>query len=265
MSPRRKEPASKSAESHSSAPTRHIVALGGGGFLMEPDNPLLDDFILNLARKRQPRVCFVPTATGDNDNFVARFYRAFDSARCLPSDLPLFNRHLPDLRKFLCDQDVIYVGGGNTANMLAVWRVHEMDKALTAAWRSGVVLCGVSAGAMCWFEGGITDSFGSQLSPLRDGLGLLKGAFCPHYDGEPGRRPALHHELSRGFMATLAADDGVGLHFIGKRLDAAVSSRQQARAYHVRVVNGKVSEAEVPTRYLGSRVRAELRKELREI
>jgi dipeptidase E len=218
---------------------------------MEPDNPLLDDFILNLTTKRRPSVCFVPTASGDNDNYVARFYRAFDSARCVPSHFPLFHGRLPDLKKVLWNQDVIYVGGGNTANMLAVWRVHGIDKLLAEAWRRGVVLCGVSAGALCWFEGGITDSFGSQLSSLRDGLGLLKGAFCPHYDGERGRRAALHRESGRGFMPTLAADDGVGLHFIGKRLDAAVSSRQRAHAYHVQVVNGKVSEVKIPARYLG--------------
>jgi peptidase E len=218
---------------------------------MEPDNPLLDDFILSLARKLQPKVCFVPTAGGDSDNYVARFYRAFGSSRCSPFHLPLFHGHLPELAKFLCAQDVIYVGSGNTANMLAVWRVHAMDKALAAAWRKGVVLCGVSAGGMCWFEGGTTDSFGSRLAPLRDGLGFLKGAFCPHYDGEPERRPVLHRELRRGFPPTVAADDGVGLHFVGTRLVGALSSRPQARAYRVRLVDGKVIEAPIPTRYLG--------------
>jgi peptidase E len=228
------------------------VALGGGGFLMEPDNPLLDDFILSLARKRQPKVCFIPTASGDSDNFVARFYRAFHSVRCSPSHLPLFHGRLPDLREFLSDQDVIYVGGGNTANMLAVWRVHGFDKELIRAWRKGVILCGVSAGGMCWFEAGLSDSFGSKLSPLRDGVGLLKGAFCPHYDGEADRRPALHRELRRGFLPTLAADDGVGLHYVGTRLVEAVSSRPGARAYRVRLVDDKVMEDPIPTRYLGN-------------
>jgi peptidase E len=126
-----------------------------------------------------------------------------------------------------------------------------MDKALALAWRKGVVLCGVSAGGMCWFEAGITDSFGSRLTPLRDGLGFLKVAFCPHYDGEPARRPTLHRELQRGFPSTIAADDGVGLYFVGTRLAEAVSSRPAARAHHVRVVDGKVTEAPIPTRYLG--------------
>jgi dipeptidase E len=197
-------------------------------------------------------VCFIPTAGGDNDNYVARFYRSFDVSRCSPSHLPLFQGPLPELAKFLCEQDVIYVGGGNTANMLAVWRVHAMDKALSPAWRKGVVLCGVSAGGMCWFEAGITDSFGSRLAPLRDGLGFLKGAFCPHYDGEQDRRPALHRALRHAFPPTLAADDGVGLHFVDARFAEAVSSRPQARAYRVRWADGKAIEDPIPTRYLGA-------------
>jgi dipeptidase E len=220
---------------------------------MEPDNPLLDDFILGLANKRRPKVCFVPTASGDSDNFVARFHRSFDPSRCVATHLPLFRSDLPDLKKFLCGQDVIYVGGGNTANMLAVWRTQAMDKALAAAWRGGVVLCGVSAGAMCWFEDGITDSSGSRFGPLHDGLGFLSGAFCPHYDGEAERRPELHRQLRRGFPPTLAADDGAGLHFAGTRLVEVVSSRPQARAYRVALVDGKVRETPIPTRYLGRR------------
>jgi dipeptidase E len=230
---------------------RHIVALGGGGFSMEADRPLLDDFILQLSAKSRPKICFIPTASGDSDNYVANFYRAFHFSRCVPSDLPLFNSRRTDLMKFICDQDVIYVGGGNTANLLAIWRVHALDKALAAAWRKGVVLSGVSAGGMCWFEGGITDSFGGRPSPLRDGLGFLKGAFCPHYDAEQDRRPALHRELTRGFPSTLAADDGAGLHFVGTRLVEAVSSRPQARAYRVALVDGKAQESPLPTRYLG--------------
>jgi dipeptidase E len=239
-------------KSGSRSPARHIVALGGGGFSMESRNPLLDDFILGLAGKPRPKVCFVPTAGGDNDNYVARFYRSFDASRCSPSHLPLFQGRLPELAKFLCEQDLIYVGGGNTANMLAVWCVHAMDKALSAAWRKGVVLCGASAGGMCWFEAGITDSFGSRLAPLRDGLGFLKGAFCPHYDGEQERRPALHRALGHAFPPTLAADDGVGLHFVGARFAEAISSRPGAHAYRVRWADGKAIEDPIPTRYLGA-------------
>jgi dipeptidase E len=219
---------------------------------MEPDNPLLDRFILSLTQKRKPKVCFVPTASGDSDTYVARFYRAFPAAKCTPIHLPLFQGHLPELAEFLCDQDVIYVGGGNTANMLAVWRVHRMDKALSAAWRAGVILCGISAGAMCWFEGGITDSFGQRLSAMRDGLGFLKGGFCPHYDGEPERRPALHQALRSGFSPTIAAEDGVALHFVNSRVVEAVSSRPNALAYRVRLLHGYVAEEPIPARYLGN-------------
>jgi dipeptidase E len=126
-----------------------------------------------------------------------------------------------------------------------------MDKAIAVAWRKGVVLCGVSAGGMCWFQAGITDSFGSRLAPLRDGLGFLKGAFCPHYDSEQGRRPTLQCELRMGFPSTIAADDGVGLHFVGIRVAEAVSSRPAVRAYWVRFVDRKIIEAPIPTRYLG--------------
>jgi dipeptidase E len=231
--------------------TRHIVAMGGGGFSMEPDNPLLDNFILGLTRKRRPKVCFVPTASGDSDNYVARFYRAFPASRCSPSHLQLFHGDIPDLTRLLCDQDVVYVGGGSTANMLVVWRLHGMDKALHRAWVAGVVLCGVSAGALCWFEGGITDSFGQKLSALHDGLGFLKGGFCPHYDGEVQRRPTLHREIVRGLPPTIAADDGAAVHFVNQKFAEVVSSRPSARAYRVRSIDGKVREEMIDTRYLG--------------
>jgi dipeptidase E len=231
--------------------SRQIVALGGGGFSIESDNPLLDRFIMALTQKRKPRVCFVPTASGDSDTYVTRFYRAFPASRCTPTHLSLFHGY-PSLREVLCNQDLIYVGGGNTANMLALWRLHKLDTALKAAWQAGVVLCGVSAGAMCWFEGGITDSFGQRLSVFRDGLGFLKGGFCPHYDGEPERRPALKRAIRNGLFPTIAADDGVALHFINRRLVEAVSSRPTARAYRVHLVNGNVVEEPIPTRYLGN-------------
>src|SRR3954465_1302485 len=157
---------------------RHIVAMGGGGWGMEPENPLLDDLVFGLTRKRRPKVCFVPTASGDADSYVGRFYAALGNGRATPSHLALFRRTVVDLRAFLLGQDVIYVGGGNTANMLAVWRVHGVDAVLRRAWREGVVLCGLSAGALCWFEGGVTDSYG-PLAALHDGLGLLPGSACP--------------------------------------------------------------------------------------
>ena len=152
---------------------KQLVALGGGGFMMEPENPRLDDYILSLARGRDSRVCYVPTATGDNPHLVANFYRLLGH-RCRASHLPLFmNDCLPAADRL--DVDIIYVSGGNTANMLALWRLHGIDQLLRAAYDRGVILCGLSAGALCWFGQGVTDSFG----PLRgmDCLGFIPESF----------------------------------------------------------------------------------------
>src|SRR5438093_77125 len=130
-----------------------IVPMGGGGFSMEPRNPRLDKWLLSLSRRSRPRVLFIPTASGDAEDYIRRFYGAFERYSCRPAHLPLFNRRAVDLHKLVASQDLIYVGGGNTANLLAVWRVHGLDRALREAWREGVVLCGLSAGAICWFEG----------------------------------------------------------------------------------------------------------------
>ena len=175
-----------------------IVAMGGGGFSMEPENPLLDDFVLSLSRRRPARVCFLPTASADSPAYVAKFYRAF-AGRSIPTDVTTFDptafaRHparTADLPRVLADQDVIYVGGGNTANLLAIWRAHGIDRILRDAWLGGVVMAGVSAGMLCWFRGGVTDSFGG-LAALNDGLGLIDATACPHYDGEGERRPTYH-------------------------------------------------------------------------
>jgi dipeptidase E len=239
-------------------PERHIVAMGGGGFSMEPENPLLDDYVLELARRarrirgRKVRVAFVATASGDNDFYVRRFFRAFRPARAEASELALFDRDLTDLRAFVLAQDVIYVGGGNTANLLAVWRVHGLDRVMREAWRRGVILTGISAGALCWFQSGITDSFGGGLRRLDGGLGFLRGAMTPHYDGEPQRRPVLHRLLRRGFPATLALDDGAAAHFAGARLAEVVSSRPKARALRVALKAGAVVEEPLAVRYLGT-------------
>jgi len=174
-----------------------IVALGGGGFSMEPENPRLDRYVLSLARRSRPKICFVPTASGDSDNYIVRFYDAFTVDRCLPSHLRLFSRKIQDLREFILQQDVVYVGGGATAYLLATWRLAGLDAIFREAWGRGVVLSGVSAGAVCWFEAGLTDSFGRPLRPLREGLGFLPGSFCPHYDGEKDRRSA-YQRAARG-------------------------------------------------------------------
>lgn len=232
-------------------PTRHILALGGGGFLMEPA-PALDDYALRLSRTKSPRVCLLATGSGDNPAVIERFYQAFPPSRARASHLTLFRTEnaRPAPADALLQQDVIYVSGGNTANLLALWRLHRLDRALRRAWTSGVVLAGVSAGMLCWFDDGVTDSFGRPLHALSDrgvaGLGLLPGAACPHYDGEPDRRRAFHALIQRTRQPGLAADDGCALHFIGKTLHRTVASRPNAAAYRVRLTRGRIIETRLP-------------------
>jgi peptidase E len=208
-----------------------IIVMGGGGFTMEPDNPLLDRYALEATGKARPRVCFVPTAAGDAASYVDRFGEAFPEELCERSWLSLFNRKIDDLAEFLAEQDLVYVGGGNTVNLLAVWRAQGLDRVLPEVLAAGTIFCGVSAGALCWFERGITDSYGPDLKPLTIGLGLLPGAFCPHYDSD-WRRPDLFDDfvLRHGGPA-LAAEDGVALHFRDGELIRAVTSRPHTVAY----------------------------------
>jgi peptidase E len=231
-----------------------ILALGGGGFSMEPENPLLDDFLLSLARRPagRPRICFVPTASGDADGYVERFEEAF-ADHADTSVLRLFRRTEEDLRAFIGRQDVVFVGGGNTVSLLAVWRSHGLDKVLVDAAADGVVLAGISAGMNCWFEASVTDSYGEdRLDPLPDGLGLIAGSACPHYDGEEQRRPCY-----REFVATAklpggyAVDDGCALLLRDGELVEAVSSRRSARALRVSMDNQRLVETPLDVRYLG--------------
>ena len=233
---------------------RQIVAMGGGGFSMEPRNPMLDDFVLGLARrKRRPRVCFVGTASGDSDLYIRRFHEAFPPSRATATHLTFFERTVRDLKSFVMEQDVVYVGGGSSANMLAIWRLHGFDKVLRAAWNAGVVMAGISAGAICWFEDGITDSFGMPFRRLNDGLGFVRGGCCPHYNSEAERVPVLRRLIKRGFPPTLALDDGAAAHFVGTKLKEVVSSRPKARAIRVELKRGVVVETRIPVRYLGAR------------
>jgi len=205
--------------------------MGGGGFMMERRSPL-DDFLLSLSEAARPRVCFVPTPTGDSDRAIAAFFEAFSRLDCEPSCLRLFGT--PEHpAEHLDRQDVIYVSGGSTANALALWRLHSVDLALREAWERGAILGGVSAGANCWFECSVTDSFGPELDPLHDGLALLSGSFCPHYDGEELRRPVYRSLVDDGFPPGYAADDGAALHFVGTELRDVVASQPGARAYRV--------------------------------
>jgi peptidase E len=217
----------------------HIVALGGGGFLME-ESPVLDAYVLALAQKERPRICFLATAMGDSEDYIVRFYQRFASCS-IATHLPLFRRKIADLDAFAREQDIFYVSGGNTANMLAIWAQHGFDRVLSNASMAGKILAGVSAGSICWFEEGITDSFGPELAPIR-ALGLLKGSNCPHYDGETARRPAYQNAIAAGMAPGIACDDGVAVHYAGGELRRVIASRKGAKAYRVELVDGKVTE-----------------------
>jgi len=226
--------------------------MGGGSHSMVQGKPVFDRFLLSLARSARPRVCFVPTASGDAESYVTRFYRAFSALDCRPSDLQLFERTIDDLETFVLEQDVIYVGGGNTASMLAVWRVHGLDRLLARAWEQGVVLCGLSAGMNCWFEQCVTDSFYvDRLAPLPDGLGLLPGSACPHFDGEEQRRPAYHRFIESGELEPgWAADDAAALIFSGTAVEEVVTSQVGATAYRVERGDDGVIERRLDARLL---------------
>jgi dipeptidase E len=209
-------------------PERQILALGGHA--MQPGEAL-DELLLELTGASRPRVLLIPTASAEDESFVVRFYETF-ARRAEASHLSLFGIPPADIRSLILDQDAIFVGGGNTANMLAIWRVHGLDGFLREAWEAGVVLAGSSAGSICWFEAGVTDSFRAELDAL-DCLGFLPGSNCPHYDGEAMRRPAYRRLIAAGLPPGLAADDFVGLRFAGTAFVEAVTSRRGAAAYRV--------------------------------
>lgn len=227
-----------------------IVALGGGGFSMEKD-PQLDDYVLSLTESARPRVCFLPTASGDADHYVVRFYRRFASI-CQASHVSLFRRDHgtasggqmggveEDLASHLLAQDLIYVGGGNVVSMLGAWRAHGLDAILRRAWRRGVVLCGPSAGSLCWFEQALSAFHGAPR--MVRGLGLLPFSNCVHYDAEPERRVEYHRFIAEGMRPGFAVEDGVALHFRGTRLERVISSRADGAAFLIEPSEGSVRE-----------------------
>jgi peptidase E len=178
-------------------------------------------------------VLFIPTASGDSADYLLTFYRELAGVDCEPSHLQLFERSVDDIGALVAAQDVVVVGGGNTANMLAIWRLHGVDRALRDAYAAGAILTGWSAGCICWFEAGITDSFTPDLGPLHDGLGILKGSACPHFDSED-RRPIVYaREIAAGMAPGIALDDGVAALYEDERLVEIVSGRPDGRAFRV--------------------------------
>ncbi len=231
---------------------RMIFAMGGGGFTMEPTNPLLDDFVLSLAPAKQPRVLFLPTASGDTTAQINAFQARFADRWCVHEHLSLFRLHNAKrtLAEVVSEQDIIYVGGGSMRNLLAIWHAHGLDELLVQAWRAGTVLAGLSAGAMCWFGGGVTRSSGPP-EPLA-GLGLLDGSLTVHADGEPERLPVWLGSVRDGSLpGGWALDDGVGLLFRGLRMDRVVSSRPGAGAQRVDQVAGELVRHRLSPELLG--------------
>ncbi|MFD1134453.1 Type 1 glutamine amidotransferase-like domain-containing protein [Paenibacillus urinalis] len=234
---------------------KQIIAMGGGGFSMEPDNLLLDRYILEQAGTASPKVCFIPTASGDADNYVERFYHAFSTLNCTPAHLSLFRPNFQDLESYVLDQDIIYVGGGSTCNMLVLWKEWGLDRILHSAYEKGVILAGLSAGSICWFEEGFTDPLNASAYKL-NGLGFLKGSHCPHFDGEVNRRPGYHKLISEGEMKPgYGVDDGAALHFADGVLLRTVSSRPCAKSHFVSIIDErKVDEQVLDVLFLGERV-----------
>jgi peptidase E len=232
---------------------RQIVAFGGGGFSMERDNTLLDDYVLSLTGKERPRVCFLPTASGDADHYIVRFYRAFDTTRCEPSHVSLFRRDggAPDIHQHILSSDLVYVGGGSVISLLGTWRAHGLDTTLRLAWEQGTVMCGVSAGSLCWFDSALSAFHGAP--QLVEGLGLLPHSNCVHFDCERDREGAFRQHLLDGMCAGYAAEDGSALQFAGEKLAGVVTSRPKAKAYRMRRTEaGRIERRALPATYLGA-------------
>ncbi len=222
---------------------------------MEAGNPLLDQYVLSLTGAERPKVCFLPTASGDADHYIVRFYRHF-AGLCEASHVTLFRRDGRglDVAAHLLSQDLIYVGGGDVVSMLGAWRAHGIDTALRRAWRKGVVMCGPSAGSLCWFAEALTAFHGA---PRRvRGMGMLPFSNCVHYTNEPERRGEYHRFVGDGMRPGYAADDGAALHFRGEELHRVVSSRPHAMAYRVEPIGDHIVETPLEIEYLGSAVAA---------
>lgn len=228
----------------------HVVASGAGKALMDRRTDPTHEYILRLTGTERPRVLFVGTATGDDPAYILSFYQTYDSDRCAPHHLPLFHRPMDDLAGFVRDFDVIHVGGGNTANMLDVWKRQGLDVIMREMWEdpaSNVVFTGGSAGGICWFEGGTTDSYGPTLQVLPESLGFLPGSFSPHYDAEDQRQPLYHAALKSGQLGPGHAVGNLqSVHFHNQEFVRAISPVEGGLALTVEAVNGEIVETPLP-------------------
>lgn len=224
--------------------------MGGGGFTMEPDNPLLDDYVLSQSPVKNPKICFVPTASGDNWGYIEEFYEHFTSRHCIPTHLALTRPPTRDIESFLLENDIIYVGGGHTGKMLDQWNHYDLDHYLKEAWDMGILLAGVSAGASCWFETGLTDSIPGQLTG-EPCLGFLKGSHCAHFDNN-GRQPTFLRLILEGAPEPgFGTENFAALHFVGNNLERVVGSRPGVAAYRIYRNLGTIVEEKLEAVWLG--------------
>jgi len=229
---------------------QQILAIGGGGLNDTPADRLLDTYLLKLANTDHPKICFLPQASAESSEYINMFYQTFTELGAIPSWLSLFGRVPRQWAVKLLEQDIIYVGGGNTRSMLALWREWGVDNVLQEASRNGTVLAGVSAGAICWFEECVTDSIW-PLGTIK-GLGYVKGSACPHYDGEAERRPTYMQMVKTGeTIPGLALQDYTAAHYVDGELKQIVTALSDARAYRVLSQDGDVLEEELKATYLG--------------
>ncbi len=233
---------------------KQIIALGGGGFSMEPDNPLLDRYILSQVEIDKPKICFIGTASGDNQGYIDRFYKFFGDQKCIPTHLSLFKIPTLDFEDYLLQNHIIYVGGGNTTNLMLLWKHWGVDKIIEKAYYKGVVLTGISAGSMCWFKEGLSEVIVNSEIPVEQrlfkvgGMGLINGSNCPHFDGESYRQSSYIDFIKNGkLLPGYAADDGIGLHFVNGQFLKSVSSRPNSKSYYI----DKIAKTEITTTYLG--------------
>ena len=216
-----------------------IIAIGGGGFGRNPKQPIIEKYIIEQSEVENPNVCFIPTASAEDKSYTVNFYSAFTKLNCNPIHLNFFQR-TPRLDSIINKQDIIYIGGGNTKSMLAVWREWKLDELLVKANNRGAILCGVSAGAICWFEQGITDSWASNLN-IMDCMGIVSGCCCPHYNGEKDRIPAVGTFIMNSkIKSCYALDDGAALHYKNGQIYKAVRFFKDANAYEVTLRDDKV-------------------------
>ena len=223
---------------------KQIISIGGGGFGRSLGELRIEKYIINQCKSNKPKICFIPTATGDDSGYINNFYRAFNTLDCIPSDISFFKRTI-NLREHILNQDIIFVGGGNTKSMLAVWREWGLDIILKEAYNKGIIMSGVSAGAICWFDKGITDSWSHDLA-IMDCLGFVNGTCCPHYDEEPNRRPFVEKELvNKNIDSCISIEGFNALHLIDDKPEYSVSFKNDNNSYNVILQNGSVIEDQI--------------------